>query len=530
MSLALPDPGSGRQVLSEKLVVRAPDRTELRTDVYRPTRGAPFPTVLVRTPYDAADPGHLQLAGALVRRGFAVVLQNVRGRYGSEGTFSPFLHEREDGAATLGWLAGQPWCDGRVVPFGLSYSTYTAFALAAGPRQGLILPGLVALAGMATPYDFFYRGGALVLHWALPWSLLVAGDRQRSLHPKELRQRLQEALGGGPGWREWTSSRLPAEEPWREIDLVPDLPSPPPVLHAGGWGDFAIDAGLALYHRLAQVATPGSQRLIVGPWTHERILSALLAGLGVGGTVPDPADSGLAEGVLAALETWLRPGDSRRAGASVRLWRTEGNEAEGKWLSFPAWPSAARRATFHLASGGRLGEHPSDDGGADRWLHRPDDPVPTHGGRCWPMAGWSAAGPLDQTPVEERPDVRVYTSDPLPAELDTCGAPAAELWVAEPSTVAAEPVHYHAKLVDVQPDGRALFVADGVERAGASAVARQITVRIGTICHRFRAGHRVRLEVAASDHPRFAGAGREGRRTLHFGSPLSSRLHLPLGN
>jgi uncharacterized protein len=512
----------------ERLVVHAFDGVGLLTDVYRPLQKAPFPTLLLRTPYDAAAPGHLRLAGSLVRRGFAVVVQNARGRYGSEGTFVPFRHEREDGAATLEWLAGQPWCNGRVVPFGVSYSTYSAFTLATVPHPGLTLPGIVALSCMATPHDFFYREGALVLHWALPWSLLVEGDRQRSLNPTDLRRRVRGSEEGGPGWREWASARSPADEPWRETDLVPALlSSPPPALHAAGWGDFTIDANLSAYHRLAQAAKPGAQRLIVGPWTHEKIFSALVAGLGTGGTAPDTAESGLAQGVLAALESWLLPGQSRRAEEPVQLWRTEGEGTEGRWLSLPAWPPAAGPGeTFHLASGGRLGGRPENGGGVDRWLHRPEDPVPTHGGRCWPMAGWSIAGPLDQTPVEGRSDVRVYTSEPLRAELDTAGTPVAELWVAEPSCLAREPVHYHAKLVDVQPDGRALYVADGVERTGASAATRRILVRIGSLCHRFRAGHRIRLEVAASDDPRFESAGRKGERELHLDP---SRLHLPQG-
>ncbi len=509
----------------------------LRTDIHRPAAEGARPVVLLRTPYGTAEPALIKIARILARHGYAVVLQNVRGRYGSSGLFEPFDHEVEDGRATLEWLAAQPWCDGRVVGWGISYSTYTAAALCIGPPPGGIrLAGVVSVVGMANPYRHFYRDGVFVLHWALPWYLLISGPRSRKMGSLNLQApalgalaEIPDVLGGPAGlWHDWLRSRSEGDEYWRRRDLVPALVrSGLPMLHIGGWYDFTIDSTLDLYTAMAASGAPGSQRLVVGPWEHNETAGALFGALEAG----EHAGGGwLAAEMLSALRSWL--GDEPAVPRPpVRIWLGDGGA--GAWRDLEGWPPPARLGAWQLAGGeageGRLIAGAAHEPGSAALEHDPEQPVPSLGGRCWAMPGWTAAGPLDQARVAARPDVLTFRSAPLDRPLEICGYPRAVLWI-EPSGGA--PRDCCAKLVDVYPDGRQAWVADGVARlvsgdGGAEGGLAEVSVGLGAVAHRFDPGHRLGLAVAASSFPQFERSPERWRLHLFHGGERPSHLLLP---
>jgi len=510
----------------------------LRTDVHRPARGSARPALLLRTPYGTAEPALIRTARILARHGYAVVLQNVRGRYGSSGAFEAFNHEVEDGHATLEWLAAQPWCDGRIVGWGMSYSTYTAAALCARqPPGGISLAGMVSVTGMANPYRHFYRNGAFVLHWALPWYLLISGARSRGLDPLGLRApalgplaAVPRAVGGSAGlWHDWLRWRSESDEYWRRRDLVAALvDSRLPMLHVGGWYDFSIGSTVELYAAMAASGALGSQRLVVGPWEHNEVAEALLRGLAAGESGDEAG--WLGSEMLGALRTWL--GDEPlRPQPPVRVFLGDG--ATGAWRELEGWPPPTRLETWHLADGaegeGRLTPASSDERRVVALEHDPDDPVPSLGGRCWAMPGWTSAGSLDQSRLAARRDVVAFSSPPLDSPLEICGQPRAVLWIERSGEAACDCC---AKLVDVHPDGRRLWVADGVDRGSARSAgpyrgSEKVAIELGPAAHRFARGHRLSLEVAASSFPQFDRPRRRANLRLLHGREHASRLVLP---
>jgi hypothetical protein len=514
----------------------------LRTDIHRPAAGGPWPALLLRTPYGTAEPVLLKIARILARNGYAVVLQNVRGRYGSSGSFEPFGHEVEDGRATLEWLAAQPWCDGRVIGWGISYSTYTAAALCVGaPPAGIRLMGVVSVVGMANPYHHFYRGGAFVLHWALPWYLLISGPRSRKLEPRSLRlpalgpiEKIPDALGGSAGlWRDWLRWRSESDEYWRRRDLVPTLvDSRLPMLHIGGWYDFTIGSTLDLYRAMVASGAPG-QRLIVGPWEHNQTAAALfrsLAAEGHDGDAGRAADAAwLAEEMLGALRAWLGE-EALEPRLPVRVWLETG--ASGAWRNLESWPPPPHLGVWYLTSSetgeGRLAAAPSESTWAASLKHDPEDPVPSLGGRCWAMPGWTSAGPLDQASLATRRDLLMFSSPPLDQPVEICGYPQTVLWIERSGSA---PSDCYAKLVDIHPDGRRTWVADGVLRsawqAGTPQGREEVAIELGAVAHRFDHGHRLGLEVAASSFPQFDRSPENGILRLFHGAEHASRLLLP---
>ena len=506
------------------------------TDVHRPAAAGAHPALLLRTPYGAAEPALIKVARILAGQGYAVVLQNVRGRYGSSGTFEPFAHEAADGRATLEWLAAQPWCDGRVVPWGISYSTYTAAALCAGKLPaGIRLAGMVSVAGMANPYRHFYRDGAFVLHWALPWYLLIAGPRSRKLGALDLRAAalgpltaIPDLFGGPAGlWRDWLHWRFEDDEHWRHRDLVPALVrSRLPMLHVGGWYDFSLGSTLDLYTAMVASGAAG-QRLVIGPWEHNETAEALF--LALQGGERHRGAGGLAAEMLGALRTWLGE-DAPPPRGGARIWA---GGAAAEWQTLESWPPPAHLRTWHLAGSGAAGEarlavKPPAGSWAVALAHDPDDPVPSLGGRCWAMPGWTSAGPLDQAGLAVRSDVLRLESPPLDRPLAVCGQPRARLWIER----SGSPVDCCAKLVDVHPDGRRIWVTDGVAHSAAleakvSGELAEIAVELGAVCHRFAPGHRLGLELAASSFPQFERRPERGTLRVLCGPAHPSRLFLP---
>jgi putative CocE/NonD family hydrolase len=531
----------------------------LRTDVHRPAGGVPSPVMIMRTPYGTARPILLQLARALAARGLAVVMQNVRGRHGSGGLFEPFADEIEDGEATLAWLDEQDWADGRVIALGISYSTYTAAALCATARaRSRPLRGIVSLAGMTDPYHHFYSGGALRVHWALPWHLLVRGGGERDPGLRDLRRLALGDLAAAPErcgapaspWREWLAHPEAEDAYWRRRDVTGAVEGAGlPMLHVGGIYDFSLPSTLALYERMVGAASAGSQRLVLGPWEHNELLAELVRSLRAGeGEEEEGGSWGLGGEVRSAVAGWLGgegPGGAR-GGARVAL-GTAGGASE--WRELEGWPPAAARRRWLLGPG-RLA--PAADGPLPAahldWIHDPEDPVPSLGGRCWRMAGWTSAGPADQAAVEARADVLLFASAELAADLEVCGRGEALLRVAAPLRGGA--ADFCIKLVDLEPDGAARWVGDGIVRVpeaapsadGAGEAAgpgeagegpglgerrMEVRIEIAGICHLFRRGHRLGLEVAASSFPQFDRTRVPGARRLSTGGARASRLELP---
>jgi putative CocE/NonD family hydrolase len=503
------------------------DGIVLVADVYRPDGANPAPVLVHRTAYGRQTEGMVSGLVAdpvlLAAAGYAVVVQDVRGRFASGGDWVPFVHEMADGYDTVEWAAARSWSDGRVGCYGSSYMGITThLAVAAKP------PSLVAAAVIVAsrdPDDGLIRtGGAFELGFLHRWAVNNAGDTVDRLalasdEAGRIRDRL-EAVGGdrsrtvrslpvrdaegldvaAPYWRTWID-HPPGDGYWRRTWGLPaevDVP----LLSIVGLRDWMQPSMLALHRR---IQGDGVHELVVGPWSH---LSAYGGPTGVR-DYQEVAPGG--PGTFGPiLLDWFdrrlraRPGagtDSR----PVRYFVT----GEDRWETAGQWPPPATEMSLHLAGPDRLVVDGDVAAGERRYRYDPADPTPTAGGMiCQPDIG--PDGVVDQRVVEARADVLGYTSLPLESPVGVVGAAVAELWW----TSSAEDTDVMVKLVDVEPDGFAANVTEGVLRVRyrlggtddwlVPGEPTRLRVRLADAAHTWLPGHRIRLDVASANFPRLS--------------------------
>ncbi|MFI0935437.1 CocE/NonD family hydrolase [Streptomyces sp. NPDC021019] len=531
-----------RMVMECDVKITARDGCLLNGDLYRPDISEPVPVLVRRTPYGTSGrPGGASVDGLrLVREGYALLVQDVRGRFGSGGVFEPYVNEAADGADTVAWAVQQPWCDGTAGMFGRSYEGMAAL-LAAAERP----PGLRAVAPhvAASRFDegWTRQGGALQLGFLLYWvlrDLLLDGAGLTGAERAEVEEAVDqiddlyqapEAADDlldrlAPYYRRWRDT--PTDAPyWRRVAPRESYPAiQAPALHLTGWYDIFLAGALENYRGMRGQGV--ESRLVVGPWSH-----------GVtGGIFPQRRYGILADeqhldvtGLhLEHFDRHLRGLEPRTEQNPVRLFLTGADT----WRSFPDWPvPGTGEYALHLDGQALVpGPGPAEPGSRPL-RHDPVHPVPTTGGATALPGQFTGGdcGPLDQREVERRADVLCFTGTPLTAPLTVVGDTALVVLVT-PDAAGAD---ITGKLVDVHPDGRAELLCDGVHRLAAGAVPGdggpvEVTVRTGAVGHVFRPGHRVRLEIAASNAPRFdVHPSVVAHHTVHYGGNHRSRLLLP---
>jgi putative CocE/NonD family hydrolase len=521
------------------------DGTVLRADVYRPADDGRYPVLLLRTPYSKGLWQYTHLTLDPVRAaaaGYVVVIQDVRGRWASEGgVFDPYRDEFADGYDTVEWAAKLPYADGTVGAYGVSYMGAMPWhAAAAAP------PSLRAIAPTTAPNDYFidltWRGGAFLWGTHVMWSLAAIGPSALlrakrgapDLVPSFLR--LVDDIDAFETWvRHLPPRSFPPARP-DDPSLLPHFfeamrhpfrdeyhrarsvyerhhEMRVPALIIAGWSDLLLGADLAHYTQMrASAATPEARertRLIVGPWSHGMLLNvvgALDFGFRSSGLLLD-----LREDVTALHLRWF---DQRLKGrptgideeAAVKLFV----QGVNRWRDEAAWPPARAVPTpWYLGAGGGLRPEPPPDGGPDVYVYDPRDPCPTLGGNLL-LPRTYPAGPVDQSPILGRRDVLVYTSEPLTRNLEVTGPVTAVLYAA----TSAPDTDWAVKLCDVHPDGRTFNVCDGILRARyrrsweaptlvEPGAVERYEVDLWATSQVFLAGHRIRLVVTSSDFPRY---------------------------
>ena len=421
-------------MVSVNIDVRVPmrDGVGLSTDIYRPSGGGPFPTLLLRTIYDNQEPVYIEWTRRFVEAGYAVVMQDCRGRFDSEGSWEPYIHEAEDGYDTQQWIGAQPWCDGNIGMFGVSYPGFTQTQPA--PLRSPYVKGIVPIASQQD--NFGYRpGGALGLHSALFFGIIAGRTVHRSgfglLDWDALYRKLPlisalDDIVHAPFYREvirrstyddfWSSYSL--RDRYDEVDT--------PAYFMTGWYDTLLHDDfkqfLGWIGRARSEETRRRTRIIVGPWTHYAFSSGDLYG--------DIDHRGA--GTIDFVAEHLRWFDQRLKGVDtgidseppVRIF-VMGDDV---WRGENEWPLARTVYTrYYLGSStgansmfgdGTLTPEPPTDTGVDRYDYDPELPVPTLGG---PIMHRDFAGPHDRRPVERRDDVLVYTSEVLERDLEVTG-------------------------------------------------------------------------------------------------------------
>jgi putative CocE/NonD family hydrolase len=529
--------------IEHEVMVPMRDGTRLATDIYRPAGGGPVPAVITRTPYGrqgmSSEHANVLEPLELIARKIAVVRQDCRGCFASEGVFEPFVDERFDGHDTIEWVAEQEWCDGNVGIFGPSYEGVTALQAAVDAPSSL----KVCFAYMASPnYEeaWIHTGGTFELGFCLRWVLAQAANAARRqggakiaataletiarFSAEELGfmastfdvdELIGEARAFAPYWTEWVRQ---AENPeyWAAVDVVAAAAQGRvrvPILHIGGWYDGFLRGHLLLQQALEQGSAHAASphRLVVGPWDHSSYLGLpTLSSSGVRnfGSQARSGTLGFGTTVVNWLDGWLHDRPPDRGEAPVRYFEMGTNA----WRDAQSWPPASTEQRWFLCSDGHANTRhgngvlvtmPASTCPPDAYIYDPRSPVPTVGGRhfLYGLMTHVPIGVQDQRTVEEREDVLVYTSAPLLAPVRVLGRVAADVWVRS----SAETTDFVAKLVDVDPAGMASNVADGAVRAVLTpGETQRITVELCDTAYVFPSGNQLRLQITSSDFPRFA--------------------------
>lgn len=537
----------GRVVIERDVLVPMRDGTRLAADIYRPEDNARHPVLVQRIPYNKSS---LSYVGGLIfspieaaERGYVVVVQDTRGRFNSEGHWRPFFDEANDGYDTVEWAAQQPWSNGNVGVYGSSYMGVTALqaAVAAPPHLKAVL---AYLTGSNYHEGWTYSGGAFELGfnfwWAgyFCWNALsrlsdAATKRQAAqelvqLHSQQerfIRHLPLKEIGVfeklAPYWREWLDHPT-YDEYWQAIDVARRARATrAPVLHVTGWYDNFLKGHLALAEALQShpdAEIRANHRFIVGPWDHEAYMTTRLSAAGERDFGPSAIGGApmMAPIAFQWFDRWLKGELTPIANAAPVRYFVMGDDT---WQESSSWPPPHTPVRYYLHSAGRANsrfgdgvlttDSPAGAEPPDSYVYDPNDPVPSVGGRTL-HPNFGLGGVADQSRVEERGDVLVYTSAHLTRPLTIAGPVTVTLYVAS----SAPDTDFTAKLVDVQPDGYCANIAEGILRARyrngpdreellEPGKVYELTIDLWAVAHTFRPGHRIRLEVSSSNFPRF---------------------------
>ncbi|MEP6714001.1 MAG: CocE/NonD family hydrolase [Terriglobia bacterium] len=491
------------------------DGVRLSANVFRPAASIRYPTILLRTPYGKGRELTLNYL-SFVERGYAVVVQDVRGRYLSGGEFEPINQEVNDGDDTLNWIAAQPWSDGGVGMYGGSYLGIAQWkaALSHNPHLKAIFP---YVSGDDDYRDRFYSpGGAMKLGHRLLW--IAENMRAPDYVEPDFRkyiwmmpERLADTLAAGLPTSLWqeVASHPEYDKFWKTGSVREHLKDiHVPVYSFGGWYDNYVEGDLEAFETLSK-SNP-QDRITVGPWPH--IFSSPFASVTYGKSATVP----LRPLQLGWFDRWLKGRDAVEPGHPVRIF-VMGTD---KWRDEDEWPLArARPVKLYLSArnhansiygDGVLGGEQDKSAPADTFVYDPGKPVPTRGGAVCCDAKVFPWGPMDQLAVEKRSDVLVYTTPPLDSDMEVTGPIKLVLFASS----TAPDTDFTAKLVDVFPDGEARNLTDGILRVRyrdslehaklmTPGQVYRLNIDVGVTSNVFRAKHRIRLEISSSNFPRY---------------------------
>lgn len=557
------------------------DGKRLLTDIYRPEGVESAPVLLRRTPYgnrnnDLAET--FNEADFYASHGYLTVVQNTRGRFGSEGVWYPFAYEANDGYDAVEWSALLPGSNGRVGTFGQSYGALSQY-LTASQRPEHLVTCIPVSAPLAAFENYWYQRGALELNWTLSYFLNMTLEALDGTGDVNLLAQL-EALKADPSARfsplkdealrhmpltDWIDT-LGGSAPfladvlhhsadgayWWAVDLRRQFHNiEVPMLHIGSWYDIANWDTPQYFNGLREHAMTGrareNQAIIMGPWAHLLPYSKPTSGSTGDIDFGPEAATSLVTAQLEWFDHYLKDNGNRLPRAPVRIFIMGAN----RWRDERQWPLEPTRFTeYYLHSDGSANttvgdgtlttENPGPED-PDRYRYDPDNPVPTAGGR------YVGGGVKNQNENQARHDVLVYTTPPRNSSIEVTGPVDAYLHVCTdgPDT------DFVAVLCDVHPDGFVQNLAEGIVRGRfrdtfddprpmQPNTVYELHIPLGNISHVVAAGHRTRLLVTSSNFPRWdrnantgepIGTGtriRVAQQTVYHDASRPSRLILPV--
>lgn len=584
------------------------DGCRLAADVYFPDDGSGcHPVLLERTPYNKLGTNHgdrsladpvarskPEIAAQFARAGYVYVIQDCRGRYASEGGFTKYVNESEDGVDTIEWLMRQPWCNGRIGTLGLSYGAHVQSAMAALAPRGLAAMFLDSGGFSSAFHSGIRQGGAFELKqltWAYKHALLAqatANDpaRKAALEAQDIRQWIgvtpwsegQSPLAAAPEYEQYVLQQWRSEvfdDAWRSPALCARAHyaewADVPMVHMSSWFDPYALTATENYMGLSRLKH-APVKLVLGPWTHGQ-RSVTYAGdvdFGPAATLDDNiapdytalrqawfdrhlrGDSSAPDYLPRAVKIFVMGGGSGRKDAAGRL------QHGGRWRDEADWPlPSTTQQLMHLHADGSLAAAPPRVESASLFYDfDPRNPVPTIGGAIASGAPVMFAGAYDQRttpdtfgasapygPLADRPDVLVFQTEPLPEPVEVTGQVVARLWVSS----SALDTDFTIKLLDVYPpsedypEGCAINLTHGILRMRfrdsfehptllEPDAVYQIEIPSYPTSNLFAAGHRIRIDISSSNFPHFDINPNTGAPAGTVSEPVVARNRVFVGH
>lgn len=565
MTAALPSFAAERYhvIVQRSVPATMRDGVVLQADIYRPDAPGKFPVILERTPYN--KDGSLGFAMKAAERGYIAIVQDVRGRYTSQGEWYPFMHESQDGYDTVEWAAALPYSDGKVGMVGGSYvgATQMLTAIAHPPHLAGIFPEVTA----SNYHDgWTYQGGAFEQWFNESWTSGLAQntlDRKVTTATNAREGMWTLPLNDYPLFNFGVSSPWPTDldvlapyfidwlmhpsyddywKRWAIEEHYPDIKVPAFIVAA--WYDIFQGGSLKNYVGIRAHGGTESAR------NETRLMVEIGGHAGSGRKIGEVDFGPQADFDLDEIE--LRWYDHLLKGISngveiekpVRIFVL----GENKWRDESSWPLVRAKDTeYYLHSGGSLSTKAPESEPSDQYVYDPENPVPTLGGPLCCDAHHLMPGPVDQRPDEARGDVLVFTTPTFKQDFEVTGPVKLELYASS----SAVDTDFTGKLVDVWPNGSAQNLTEGIIRARYRdsqvkpefmnpGQAYKFTIDLWSTSNVFKAGHKLRLEVSSSNFPRFdrnpnTGASPESAKrwakatnTVYYDSAHPSVLVLPV--
>ena len=554
-------------IIDQKVMMPMRDGVRLATDIYRPRTDKPVPVIFSRTPYNFNQWGDgerrirtPQRAYEAVKRGYAYVVQNERGRYFSEGEWDILGTPLTDGYDAFTWLKEQPWSNGRIGTLGCSSTAEWQMAVAAldHPAHAAMVPQAYG-AGVGKVGDYleqgnWYRGGVEQLLF-FAWLYGVEHDKFKPRIPAGATQEdlirisrfydlapenppvdmsevlahlpIQDILVNAGGKREIFDKmvrRKPSHKDWFNGGLYHDtMDFGVPSFWFGSWYDVSISPNLALFNHVRENASSkevrDNQYMVIAPVLHCRYTRATENTI-VGERNVGDARLNYDEQIYAWFDLWLKGAENnfRESTPKVQFYTMGSN----RWQSADSWPPEdVDMVTYYLNSDGKANslfgdgslqeDQPGENTTPDRYVYDPMNPVMSYGGNVCCTGNAVQGGAFDQREMETRQDVLVYTTEPLEEGVEVTGFIESTLYVSSD----VRDTDFTVKILDVYPDGTAYNLDETIQRARyREGYEKEVFMEEGEVyridltpmatSNYFKKGHRIRIEVSSSNFPRFA--------------------------
>ena len=523
--------GKSNDLTKQTVHLAVEDSIKLAADLYLPDGPGPFPCILVRSPYSKDGIGEFgeKYVRLFLSHGWAVIIQDTRGKFESEGIYHPFKHERPDGLATIKWVRSQSWCNGKVAGWGGSYVGYTQWAIA--DQLDVITPTVTS----ANMYELIYPAGIYSLATAFNWGLPNGARTYNTVNP----EKMEDSYFILP-------LSVADDSTIKQIDFLDDWLAHPhedaywgamnhrsvvtcPVYTIAGWYDIFLMSQIRDFESMGPYRHPES-RLIIGPYAHGKI--AIETDFGEHGELSLHDDE-----MMSFIKRHLTDDAGKTEESDPRKPYTFFIMHRNEWVDYDHWPPEKSISTpYYLNSNGEITQHPDDTEKIIKYTYDPVDPFPSIGGTYLGVG----VGPAYQNPNTERMDQIVFESEPLEKPLVLLGPVDATIYAGTdaPSTdffVSLQEVREDGKIINIQEGGQTIYS----DETGSPRPLR-LDISVWATGYQIEAGHKIRVVITSSLFPRYnrnlnsgepvikAQNPRIAHQKVYFGKKYPSQVRLPV--